>query len=332
MAVYKPTKKGVASKVWYIKFECKGIKVRRSSGTEKKREALAMERVWKKQIADDHLKQQLGEPPSVTFGDAMERWLDSGAPVSMLSHARNVDKFLRTTPLHLAHQAANDMKKTLIRENKSPCTINRRLAVVKRVLNLAHKQWDWLALPTAQKIGMVSEKGTARDVILSHEQAERLIAAIHDTTAMQVTALASVSGLRKSEILALCADDWKPPHITVKKSKNGKSRTVPLITSAHHLMEGVPFNITEHHLRAAFEAARTQCGMDHVRFHDLRHCFASWMADDPETPLAVIRDLLGHSSLAMTSRYMQTSGDALRHVERAIGTKSGTTVDHGKLH
>jgi hypothetical protein len=39
------------------------------------------------------------------------------------------------------------------------------------------------------------------------------------------------------------------------------------------------------------------------RLDFLRHSFASWLAQDPEAPLAVLRDILGHSNLSVTSKY-----------------------------
>lgn len=44
-------------------------------------------------------------------------------------------------------------------------------------------------------------------------------------------------------------------------------------------------------------------GNEHVRLHNLRHTFASWIASNPGIPLTKLRDLLGHSSLAASSKY-----------------------------
>jgi integrase len=42
-----------------------------------------------------------------------------------------------------------------------------------------------------------------------------------------------------------------------------------------------------------------------VRFRDLRRTYASWLVDE-HVPLTSIRDLLGHSSIAVTERYLLT--------------------------
>ncbi|WP_447043793.1 tyrosine-type recombinase/integrase [Vreelandella sp. H-I2] len=43
-------------------------------------------------------------------------------------------------------------------------------------------------------------------------------------------------------------------------------------------------------------------GRPDIRFHDMRHCYASLLASKGES-LTSIRDLLGHSSLTVTNRY-----------------------------
>ena len=50
------------------------------------------------------------------------------------------------------------------------------------------------------------------------------------------------------------------------------------------------------------------------RFHDLRHTFASWAVQRGAT-LQEVKDLLGHSSLAMVMRYAHLSPE---HVRSAV--------------
>lgn len=62
--------------------------------------------------------------------------------------------------------------------------------------------------------------------------------------------------------------------------------------------------------RASFwEPACKKAGIPALRVHDCRHSHASWLANDPRVPLAAVRDRLGHSSLAVTSRYVHVMGD-----------------------
>jgi site-specific recombinase XerD len=69
--------------------------------------------------------------------------------------------------------------------------------------------------------------------------------------------------------------------------------------------------ILDHQLREQWEAARADQGLEHIRFHDLRHTYASWLVQ-AGAPLKAVQDLLGHTTLAMTQRYAHLGADHLR--------------------
>ncbi|MEA3544430.1 MAG: tyrosine-type recombinase/integrase, partial [Thermodesulfobacteriota bacterium] len=45
---------------------------------------------------------------------------------------------------------------------------------------------------------------------------------------------------------------------------------------------------------------------DKIVFHNLRHTYASWLVENGAS-LPIVRDLLGHKNLIMTSRYSHVS-------------------------
>ena len=57
--------------------------------------------------------------------------------------------------------------------------------------------------------------------------------------------------------------------------------------------------------------ARVAAGLPQIRFHDLRHAYGTWLAE-AGTDGPTIRDVMGHSSLTVTSRYLQTAGENAR--------------------
>lgn len=237
----------------------------------------------------------------------------------MYSHINNVRPYMDRALLASSVAAASDMKTAMLADNLSNQTINRRLAVVRRVLNLAYEQWDWLREPLGQKIGMLSESGTARHIYLSREEVTALVKSMESATARVVVLVAAYTGLRRGELLGLQPANWRPPAIMLgAKTKSGRPRGIPLVAELHHVMKDLPFSLTEWELRKDFEQARELLGLSHVRFHDLRHTFASWLAENPETPLTVIRDILGHSSLAVTSRYSHLRTGALASAIAAL--------------
>jgi integrase len=52
----------------------------------------------------------------------------------------------------------------------------------------------------------------------------------------------------------------------------------------------------------AFKKALNAAGIDDFRFHDLRHCFASWNRQ-AGVDIDTLADLLGHKDTRMTRRY-----------------------------
>ena len=59
---------------------------------------------------------------------------------------------------------------------------------------------------------------------------------------------------------------------------------------------------------SAFRATRKKAGLNDVRFHDLRHTFASRLAQGG-VPLYDVMHLLGHRSLDMVQRYAHLAPD-----------------------
>ncbi len=72
---------------------------------------------------------------------------------------------------------------------------------------------------------------------------------------------------------------------------------------------GQPINI--HELRWGFESALKAAGIGDFRWHDLRHSFATRLAQNG-VDLFTIQKLLGHKSFAMTQRYAHHCEESLR--------------------
>jgi len=85
-------------------------------------------------------------------------------------------------------------------------------------------------------------------------------------------------------------------------------------------------------VRTAWETAVTASGITDLRFHDLRHTFASWLVQKGR-PMREIQDLLGHKSATMTQRYAYLAPENHRAavatlddiLPRAIPAAYGTT-------
>ncbi|GAA0564340.1 site-specific integrase [Halomonas salifodinae] len=134
----------------------------------------------------------------------------------------------------------------------------------------------------------------------------QLLQAILDQNSVEkkVIALAALTGLRQGELLSLEASNVHDGRILLRpdQTKSGKTRVVPVPEDARAWLEELPFATSYHRLLTVWEKARVAVGRPDLHFHDLRHSYASMLAQAGES-MTTVRDLLGHSSLIVTSRY-----------------------------
>ena len=134
--------------------------------------------------------------------------------------------------------------------------------------------------------------------------------------------LSLATGMRLGELLKMKWEDvdLEAAQITLRDSntKSGKTRHLPLTTEAvdvlrkwrpyapRELVIGVKTSF-----KKSFGAVLTAAKIDRFRWHDLRHCFASKLAQR-SVSLNVIRDLLGHADLKMVMRYAHLAPENFR--------------------
>ncbi len=140
------------------------------------------------------------------------------------------------------------------------------------------------------------------------------------------------TGLRRGELLSLtwANVDLKGATLTVEgaRAKNKQTRHVPLNAEALDVLkrwraqnpEGERVIGITSGFKTAWAALLERAGITAFRWHDLRHHFASRLAQ-AGVPLNTIRELLGHGSLAMTLRYAHLAPDQKREaVARLVTT------------
>lgn len=166
-----------------------------------------------------------------------------------------------------------------------------------------------------------------RQVRLEMDQLPKLQAAIDaETDDVYVRALfrfVLAVGCRKSEAMRLKWEDvthGENATATFRDTKNGEDRTVPLSSYAAGLLDGLPrvkdnpYVFVGHrrgsHLQSvnkAWERIRKRAGIEHIRIHDLRRSFGSWLGDAGFTSKQ-IGAVLGHKT-DITSRVYMALGD-----------------------
>ncbi|MEI6306399.1 MAG: site-specific integrase, partial [Deltaproteobacteria bacterium] len=208
----------------------------------------------------------------------------------------------------------------LLSSGLASATVNRRIACLKHML---HKATDWEFLDNEayakiKKVKLMQEDNT-RLRFLSAEEVNRLIAVCSPQLKPIIT-MAVNTGMRKGEILGLTWDkvDLKHGFIILDDGavKTGRGRQIPINGLLMVALKAafvkrrldVPFVFPAPSggayvaINAPFKTACRKAGIKDFHFHDLRHTAASWWAQAGAN-MAVLKELLGHSNLAVTGRY-----------------------------
>jgi integrase len=234
--------------------------------------------------------------------------------------AKQRDKLLNT-PYEASKYAPSDWSV----RRKSPATVVRYMAMLSHALSVAANEWQWIATNPMAKVKRPRlPQGRVR--FLSDEERDRLLRACQDSPCealYPIVIVAISTGARKGEILGL---RWKDVDLVrsvawLEQTKNGERRVLPLTHHAGDLIRRIgdrvdrnpddfvfpredgaaPVDIKKHFVRAVKEA-----GIEDFRFHDLRHCAASYLAMNGAT-LPEIAAILGHKTLQMVQRYAHLS-------------------------
>jgi integrase len=288
-----------------------------------------------------------GERLSLTFGQYWDTHYLPAAKVSKpKSHKAeeslyktwikpNIGK-MKVCDLRQLHFEA--IKRNMVKAGKSPRTIQLTLAISRQSWNHARNNGivsgDWPGKPV--KAGRFDNK---RLRFLNPDECENLLAKLKETS-QQVHDMALLSldtGLRAGEVFAL---DWEHVDldnglIHVVDTKSGKNRTAYMTDRVKAILEAMPeqqgfvfpSNTGERigQISATFMRAvddlKMNVGLTDKRnkatFHSLRHTFASRLVQSG-VDLYVIKELMGHSTLALTERYSHINNANLKAAVRKL--------------
>jgi integrase len=233
----------------------------------------------------------------------------------------------------------------------TPVRANRMLAVLRHMLNLAATEWNMRdGINPASAIRRNPEQ--PRNRFLEPDELGRLMVAINEVNNQQsanVIKLALLTGARRGELFNATWDQFnlstgvwtKPASVTKQK----RLHVIPLNEPAHGLlvrMRGLacvenvkrvqdgltplthvfPGNINP--TEAQTDVKRTwatvckAAGITGLRFNDLRHSFASFLASSGHN-LPLIGQLLGHSQASTTQRYAHLLMNPQRLATEQVG-------------
>jgi len=211
-------------------------------------------------------------------------------------------------------------------------TVNREIALLKRILNLATYEWNLLRKNPLANFKMFKE-GKRHRPITPDEWSKLLSEAIPDLRDFLIIARFTGIryGIRDHGILGLKWPDvnlntWK---INVRDSKNHTGRNVYMNEVVYKTLKRRKENaITDWvfpgidggrrtSFDTAFKGACKRAGINNLRIHDIRHQFGSDKKSEG-ADLQSLAVLMGHKDIKTTERYGKPNE---RHLRRIMKSK-----------
>jgi len=224
-----------------------------------------------------------------------------------------------------------DFHRSLKEAGLAGATCDHHLKLIRRIYNLAI-EWDVVKDNPASKAQLFNEPNQVENILNEKELARLLdVLATHERRIVCRVALYLLStGARLSEGLHARWEDidtdtgtWK---ISAAVSKSKRVRSVPLNDSALAVLNEIQPDPALRHgylfvnprtkdrlktVHKAWYSIREAADLPHLRIHDLRHMYASFLVNNGRS-LYEVQAVLGHSSPQVTQRYAHLSTETLR--------------------
>jgi len=327
---------------WWVDFRLNDIRHRVRSPENTQAGAKAYEAVLRHRltIGEEPIKPAAAKTATRTFADFAKEWFETyvrknNKPSTQVLRRSALTSHLVPAfgDLPLAEIDATKVeryKMAKLAEGLSAGTINLYVSILAKCL---HDAVEWGVLTVAPKTKFLRHPRHRFD-FLSHEEADRLVAAMPTWPWQAMATLALNTGLRIGEICGLQWNDidMNGRQLVVRRSvvrgivgstKNSRERQIPLSAAAVAALARVP---RDHQLvfhrkdggALLHATARNQiikvcklAGLRKIGWHVLRHTFASWLVSDG-VPLPVVQGLLGHANIEMTMRYSHMAPSSFR--------------------
>jgi integrase len=226
----------------------------------------------------------------------------------------------------------------------SPYRGNRCLAVLRRMMSLAHREWEMRDDNPASGVKPFPER--RRERFFSTAELRSIgewLATVERTGSengafILATRLMLLTGMRFGEVASLRWSDvdLSANVVRLRDAKAGP-RTVPLNSQAVALLANTdnrgPYVcglnggeiITRFAYHAFWRRLKRGTGLVDARPHDCRHTVATLGAMVGGTAFT-LRDLLGHKTVAITSGYVARTVDPIRELSEAVGKRIGAAL------
>jgi len=204
-----------------------------------------------------------------------------------------------------------------------PGTVNRWMLLISAVLRASEREWGWIARAPSVKL----ERVQARKIrFLTRAEAERVLEHLSPCY-RDLMKLSLTTGMRQANV---CRLEWGQVNLEEAQVildadavKNGEELAIPINAEAVAILKRY---VGLHAVRVFVNArgqtfsrpqprewkvALEKSGVGALRWHDLRHTWASWMRQ-AGTPDAAVQELGGWKDPTMLRKYAHFDQDSLR--------------------
>ena len=335
MSVYK------RGNVYWYEFWFRGQRIRESTGLTNKVAAQQAESIRKAGLAEGRAG-IAGPKPIVNFVDFVSNEFLPWAVKQYQSHPRTYERYRESTkPLlaSLEKLRLDAVSMALVEKFKitrssvvSPATVNRDLAALRLILNLAIRK-EYIAKNPVREVQFLDE-GPGQTRIVSHGEQQRYMAAASPLL-RDVATLIVETGMRPEEVFTIRKEN---AHLTSSYLfiPNGKTRfarrNIQLTDASREILgrrlaesEGPflfprradynqPLTTVRKLHRAALRTAKIN---PPFRLYDFRHTFGSRTAM-AGVDLPTLKELMGHSDISTTMRYVHPTPEHKREAARKL--------------
>ena len=221
---------------------------------------------------------------------------------------------------------------TMLREEKklSGAQCDHNLKLMRSSLNLA-VDWEVIDKNPIARIKLFKEDNKVEHYLNDDELQRLMLVLKTDRNRMvcNVILLLAATGMRVSELLTRRVGDVDLGSSTIVigalSSKSKKVRSLPINSVAEDILsqqiEGKGRNenlfinrltgLRIKSINKTWNRLRNEAGLPHLRLHDLRHQYASFLVNSGRT-LYEVQQILGHSDPKVTMRYAHLSSKSLQ--------------------
>lgn len=205
-----------------------------------------------------------------------------------------------------------ELMSTMAREGLSASTIQKEIALLRHVFNIAVTEWSWVGFKNPCKTLKLGKSAT-RFVVLTTPQVQTLMQAASGCDNPLVPAaigLALDTAMRKGSLLSLDWADINLENRTLQVGSKTGDVVLALSRTTQAILENLPRSaqgrvlpLSDNALDMAWEGVREKAGLPKLQFRDLRHVAATRLAKQGMSAHHLQR-VLGHKTITMAQVYV----------------------------